>query len=78
MLFSQLTPDEHPPTPPPCRWLALVTFCTLAKFQLVWRRLCDVLFPSSCLFEHTFTSVYALPSIGLVVNVSTFGHFVTI
>ena len=26
---------------------------TLAKFQLVWRRLCDVmLFRSSCLFEH--------------------------
>ena len=23
--FSQMTPDEHPPTPPPCRWPTLIT-----------------------------------------------------
>ena len=28
--------DGHPPTPPPCRWPALITLPTLAKFQLVW------------------------------------------
>ena len=60
MLISQTTPDEHPPTPPPCRWPALITSPTLAKFQLVWRRLCDVLF-RSCLVEHTLTAVCALP-----------------
>ena len=40
-MFSQTTPDEHPPTRSPCRWSALITPPTLAKFQLVWRRLCD-------------------------------------
>ena len=54
MLTSQRTPDEHPPPPPPCRWPDLITLPTLAKFQLVWRRLCDVLFRSSCLFEHPY------------------------
>ena len=38
MLISQTTPDEHPPTPPSCRWPAVITLPTLAKFQLVWRR----------------------------------------
>ena len=48
--FSQMTPDEHPPTPPPSRCPALITLPTLAKFQLVWHRLCAVVpFPSSCL-----------------------------
>ena len=61
MLISQTTPDEHPPTPPPCRWPALITLPALAKFQLDWRHLCDVLFRSSCLFEHTLTAVCALP-----------------
>ena len=60
-------PDDHPPTPLPCRWPALVTLPTLANFQLVWRRLGDVvLFRSSCLFDHTLTAVCVLPSIGLV------------
>ena len=61
MLISQTTPDEHPPTPPPCRWPALITLPTLGKFQLVWRRLRDVvLFRSSCLSEYTLTVVCAL------------------
>ena len=61
MLLSQTTPDEHPPTPPPCLWPALITLPALAKFQLVWGRHCDaVLFPSY-LFEHTLTAVCALP-----------------
>ena len=34
-------PDEHIPTPPPGRWPLLVIFPPLAKFQLVWRRLCE-------------------------------------
>ena len=60
MLISQTTPNEHPQTRPPCRWPALITLPTLVKFQLVWRRLCDLLFRSSCLFEHTLTAVCAL------------------
>ena len=60
-LISPTTPEEHPPTPPPCRWPALFTLPTLCKFQLVWRRLCHVLFRSSCLFGHTLTTVCALP-----------------
>ena len=60
MLISQKTPDEHPP-PSPCRWPALIALSTLAKFQLVWRSLRDVLFRSYCLFEHTLTAVCALP-----------------
>ena len=62
MLFYQTTPDEDPPTPPPCRWQALITLPTLAKLQLVWRRLCDaVLFLSSCIVEHTLTAVCVIP-----------------
>ena len=57
LLFSQTTPDEHPPTPPPSRWPALVTLPHLAKFQLVWRRVRDVGLFASCLFEHTLTAV---------------------
>ena len=60
-MFSQMTPDGHPPTPPPCRCPALITLPALAKSQLLWRRLCDVLFPSSCLVEHTLTAVCVLP-----------------
>ena len=63
ILFSQTTPDEHPPTPPPCRWPALLTVPILAKFQLVWRSLCNlVLLASSCLVEHTLTAVCVLPA----------------
>ena len=59
---SQTMPVEHPPTPPPCRWPALITLPTLARFQLVWRRPCDVmLFPFSCLVEHTLTAVCVQP-----------------
>ena len=62
MLISQTMPDEHPPTPLPCRWLALVTLRTLAKVQLVWRRICGVVLSrSSWLFEHTLRPVCALP-----------------
>ena len=42
MLIYQTTADEHPPTPPRCRWPVLITSPTLARFQIVWRRLCDV------------------------------------
>ena len=43
---------------------------TLAKFQLVWRRLCDIVqFRSSCLFEHTLTAFWILPEYQYVVNI---------
>ena len=38
---------SHSPTPPPSRWPALATLPPLAKFQLVWRRLCAALLSSS-------------------------------
>ena len=68
ILFS-LTPDEHPPTPLPCRWPALITLRTLAKFELVWRRRCDVVLFPSCLFEHTVTAVCVLPEYQFGVNI---------
>ena len=58
ILFSQTTPDEHPPTPPPCRWPALITSPTLAKFQLAWRRLCDAVLVPSCLVKHGLTDAH--------------------
>ena len=59
-MFSQTAPDEHPPMPPPCRWPAVTTSPTLAKFQLVWRRFCDVVvFPSS-LIRHSLTTVSSI------------------
>ena len=50
-----------PRTPPPCRWPVLITSPTLAKFQLVWRRLCDVVLFPSYLVEDTLTVVCVLP-----------------
>ena len=47
-------PDAHPPTPPPSRWPALITLPTLTKFQLGWRRLCDVALFPSCLINTAF------------------------
>ena len=35
--FPQTTPDEHPVTPPPCRWPSLTTLLTPTKVYLVWR-----------------------------------------
>ena len=55
--FPQMMSDEHSPTPPPSRWPAFITLHHLTKFQLVWRRLCDVVLFLSCLFEHTLTAV---------------------
>ena len=66
LLISQTAPDEHPPTPPPCRWPALITLPTLAKLQLVWGRLCDVVLFLSCLVEHTLTAVAHPSSISLL------------
>ena len=39
----------YPTTPPPSRWPALTTSPSLAKFHLVWRRLCEALLSSSSL-----------------------------
>ena len=63
MQVSQTTPDEHPPTPPPCRWSARITLRTSTKFQHVDAAsvvMTYVLFrsPSLC-----------YPRIGLVVNI---------
>ena len=69
MWFCQTTPDEHPPTPPPCRWPALITLPTLAKFQLVSAAsvmCCSA--PPACSSTPLRPSVH-YPSISLVVNV---------
>ena len=69
MLISQTTPDEHIPTPPPCRWPALITLPTLAKFYLAWLHLCDVQFcPPACSSTPLWPSVH-YPSISLFVNI---------
>ena len=46
---------EHLQTPRPTRWPDLITFSTLAKFQLVWRRLCGVVLFPCCLVKHGLT-----------------------
>ena len=53
----QTMPDEHPPMPPPSRWLAFITLPPLAKFQLVWRRLCGALLSSSSLARQAYPSL---------------------
>ena len=81
MLFSQTIPDEHPPTPLASRWPALITLPHLAKFQLVWRRLCDIVMfvpPASSLSTPLRPSVYNA-SISLIVNmiyIRTFGDHI--
>ena len=74
-MFSQTTPDEHPPTQPPCRWPAIITLRTLAKFHLAWRRLCDVVLFLSSLVEHTLTAVCLLPECRLVANIKYIRRF---
>ena len=54
---SQTMPDEHLPAPPPSRWRALIASPPLAKFQLVWRRLCEALLSSSSLARQTNPSL---------------------
>ena len=75
MMFSQTTPDEHPPTPPPSQWPDLITLPHLAEFQIVWRCLCDAVLFASCLFEHTLTVVCVQREYqsGRKYNVRTFG-----
>ena len=75
MLISQTTPDEHPPTPQPNRWPALTTLPNVASFQLVWRRVCDVvMFRSSYLFERTLTAVYALPRVSVLSEYNVYSN----
>ena len=59
--FPQTMPDKHPPMPRPSRCPALITLPPFAKFQLVWRRLCEAL-PSSSLV--TYILLYCLTYVG--------------
>ena len=80
MLLSQTTPDEHPPTPPLCRWPA-ITLPTLAKFQLVWRCLCDVVLccsPPPASSSKPLRPSVCYPSMSQVVNICVFVYFVAI
>ena len=78
---SNIRPNEYRKTQPAhvlpkCRLFVfcLITLPHLAKFRLVWRRLCEVLF-ASCLFEHTLTVVCVQREYqaGRKYNVRTFG-----
>ena len=71
MLFSQRTPHEHPPTPPPSRWLALITLPYLAKFQLVWCHLYDCAVCLLPLRAQPYDRLYNT-SISLVANTMCF------
>ena len=42
-----VSPPSLSVSPRPSRWPALTTLLPLAKFQHVWRRLCEALLPSS-------------------------------
>ena len=46
-----------PPMPPPSQWPAFITLPPLAKFQLVWRRLCEALLSSSSLARQNHSSL---------------------
>ena len=52
---SRTMPDEDPPMPRPSRWPALIALPTLVNFQLVWRRLDDVVPCTSCLVKYGLT-----------------------
>ena len=61
------------PTPPPSRWLALITLPPLEKFELFWRRLCEALLSSSSIAlqkHHSLLSRLFLKYIGDIKVVS--------
>jgi len=64
---SQTMPVEHPPTPPPCRWPALITLPTLAKC-------CSA--PPACSSTPLRPSL-PYPSISLVVNIMCIQTFIS-
>ena len=51
---------SHPRTPPPSQWPALATLSPLAKFQLVWRRFCEMLCCLVCLKCRRYKYRFAL------------------
>ena len=65
MLISQTTPDEHPPTPPPCRWPALMK--NFSSFGAASVMLCCSA-PPACSSTPLRPSVH-YPSIMLVANI---------
>ena len=70
MWFSQTTPEEHSPTPPPCRWPARTPLRTLTKFSsfgAVSVMLCC--FTPPAYSSAPLRSSVCYPSIGLVVNI---------
>ena len=67
MLISQTAPDGHPPTPPPCRWPALITSSSFSSFGAASEMLCGCALPA-CSSTPLRPSVH-YPSISLVVNI---------
>ena len=55
IFLPQTMPDEHPPTQPRSRWPPLIASPTLAKLELIYRRLCVVVLFPSCLVKHGLT-----------------------
>ena len=68
-MFSQTTPDEHSLNAPPCRWPALINLPTLAKFQLVWRRLCVVVVLLCSSSSTPLRPSVCYPNINMVVSI---------
>ena len=71
-------PDEHRPMPPPSRWPSFIILPTLVKFQLVWRRLCDVVLLPSSLLEHNFMAVCILTCRGTMARRRQAGGLVSL
>ena len=73
--FSQMTPDEHPPTPPPCRWPTLITthpHQISARWALPVMLCCSA--PSASSSAPLRPSV-RYPSFGLIVNITCMRTF---
>ena len=64
MWFSQTTPDEHPTTPPLCRWPALITSPRVSSFGAAAVMLCCSPPPASSSIPLRPSVRY--PSIGVV------------
>ena len=69
MLIFLTTPDEHPPTPSPCRWPALIALPTLASFGSFGAAsvMCCI-GPPACSSTPLRPSVH-YPSVSLAVNI---------
>ena len=69
MLFSQTTPDEHPPTPPPCRWPTPSLYAPSSTFSSFGATSVMPCCSASACWSVPLRRSVRYPSTGLVVNV---------